>query len=197
MIYSVLKFISFVLSKIFFRIKIYGRGNLPSQGGFIIAANHASNLDPVIIGCVCPRKVCYMAKEELFRNPLMAWLLRNLWVFPVKRQSADIAAIKEAMKKIRSGIPMLLFPQGSRNAVVSDEAPLAGVGFLAAKLKVAVVPAFIRGTDKAMPPGARFFRFCDVRVYFGKAIKVNEKIPYADTARKIMLEIAALGRVSA
>lgn len=198
MVYSILKFISFVLSRIFFGIEIHGRQNLPVKGGYIIAGNHTSYLDPVLIGCVCPRKICYMAKEELFRNPFMAWLLRQLWVFPVKRHTADLAAMKEAMRRLRAGVGMLMFPQGSRSAALTAGAPLPGVGFLAVKSKVPVIPAFIAGTEKAMPAQARFFKFAKVRVYFGKPLDldVEEKASYEDIAGNIMKAIALTGQIS-
>jgi len=68
MLYSFCSFISLLILKIFFRIRVSGKENVPGRGAFILASNHASNLDPIVLAAVCPRKLNFMAKEELFRN---------------------------------------------------------------------------------------------------------------------------------
>ena len=157
-----------------------------------MASNHASYLDPVAVGVACKRKLNYMAKEELFRNPLSSWFFRAINVFPVKRDSADLSALKEAMRRVRRGEPLVLFPEGSRRFDGASSQPYPGIGFLAAKLNVPVIPAFIKGTGKALPPGAKFIKLTNVSVCFGKQISIERRMPYQDIAGHIMDNIRHL-----
>lgn len=192
MFYSTLRFISFVILKTLMRLKVQGSDNIPEKGGFILASNHVSYLDPVALGVACKRKLNYMAKQELFRGPLSSRFFRMLHCFPVKRDSADLSAMKEAMRRVRAGGGLLLFPEGSRRFGSDSQGPYAGIGFLTAKLNVPVIPAFVKGTDKALAPGAKFIRLTGVSVCFGKQISIERRMPYQDIARQIMDNIRHL-----
>lgn len=195
MIYTICRFICMVLCKIMLRLEAHGRENIPKSGGFIVASNHVSYLDPVIVGVSCPRKLNYMAKEDLFDDRLFSGLLFSVWAFPVKRNSADLSALKEAMRRVKAGKGLLLFPEGRRNdpdGFFSSEKPQPGIGFLAAKLGVPVIPAFVKGSEKAFPKGSKFIRPAKAHVYFGKQITIERGLPYQDIAEKIMENIRHL-----
>ncbi|MBI3991118.1 MAG: 1-acyl-sn-glycerol-3-phosphate acyltransferase [Candidatus Omnitrophica bacterium] len=192
MLYSFLRFLSLIAFKILFRFKAEGLENIPEKGGFILASNHVSYLDPIAIGIACKRKLNYMAKDELFRNPLAARFFRAIKVFPVKRDSADLSAIKEAMRRVMSGGALVLFPEGSRRFDTGSSEPYAGIGFLTVRLNVPVIPAFVRGTGKALPAGAKIIRPVNVSVCFGKQISIERRMPYQDIARHIMDSIRHL-----
>jgi len=192
MLYSLSRLLSLIIFKILFHIKATGRENIPRSGGFILASNHASYLDPIAVGVACPRKLNFMAKEELFRKPLFSKYLFSIKVFPVKRASADLSAIKEAMRRVRRGEGLVLFPEGSRRFDTASKEPYAGIGFLAAKLNVPVIPAFVRGTDEALPAEAKFIRLTNVSVCFGKQISIERRMPYQDIASHIMDNIRHL-----
>lgn len=181
-----------MLCKLLLKIEVSGRENIPKKGGFILASNHCSHLDPVILGIVCRRKLNFMAKEELFRNPFFAWFMYRFGAFPVKRRRADISALKEAMKRVNSGNALVIFPQGSRDYDLEASEPQAGVGFLASKIDVPVIPVFIRGTEKALPKGARFIRHAKVSVCFGRQISVGRRMSYQEIAQQIMDSIRYL-----
>ncbi len=157
-----------------------------------MASNHVSYLDPIAVGVACQRKLNYMAKEELFRNPLFSWLLYRICVFPVKRDSADLSALKVAMRRVKAGGGLVLFPQGSRRFDGGPREPYAGIGFLTAKLNVPVIPAFVKGTEKSLPAGAKFIRLTNISVCFGKQISIERRMPYQDIARHIMDSIRHL-----
>ncbi len=191
--YYIARFTVFLLSKLFLlRVQVAGLENIPKQGGFILAGNHASNLDPLLLGVFCPRRLSYMAKQELFKGWFFSKILFNVGAFPVKKKSADLSAIKEAMKRVKSGEGLLLFPGGTRVSVDKDIEPLSGIGFLASKLAVPVVPAYISGTEKAMPIGARFIKPAKITVQFGRQIFVERDLPYQQISRQIMNEIEHL-----
>jgi 1-acyl-sn-glycerol-3-phosphate acyltransferase len=192
MIYIVLRFLAVLLLKIFFQVKAKGRENIPRQGGFILASNHTSFLDPVVLGVLCPRKLNYMARHDLFNNPLFGWLLSSINVFAVKRDSADFSAIKEAMHRLKSGGGLVVFPEGSRSIKGIPEQAQSGVGFLAAKAGVRVVPAFIKGTLEAWPKNRKTIRFTKISVSFGQQITIENTMPYQDIARLVLERIRHL-----
>lgn len=194
MLYTILRFLSIVLCKIFFRIKVCGRENIPKKKGFILASNHLSYLDPIILGICSPRKLNFMARHDLFFNHFFGWLILRVGAFPVQRNSADRSALGEAIRRLKAGGGLLLFPEGRRQSGLDAVPlePLAGVGYLAAKTDTAVIPAYIKGTDRAMPKGAKFIRPGRIEVYFGRQINIERRLPYQQIARLIMAKIRQL-----
>jgi 1-acyl-sn-glycerol-3-phosphate acyltransferase len=178
--------------KIFFGLEVKGRENIPKKGGFIVAGNHVSYLDPIVLGVASPRRLYFMAKQELFVKPFFSWGLLAVGAFPVKRDSADLSAIKQAIHRVRQGNGLALFPEGSRRFDGVHMEPYAGIGFLAAKLNVPVVPVFIRGTEIALPKNAKFIRPAKVTLCFGKQISIERRMPYQDIAQLIMENIRHL-----
>lgn len=176
---------------IFFNLRVSGRDNIPGNGGFIIASNHRSNLDPILLGVACNRIINFMAKEDLFKNRVFSYLLFKVGAFPLKRHSADIAAIREAIKRLRQGFGLLIFPQGTREQRREmDVQP--GIGMLASRAKAAIVPAFISGSEEALPRGAKWFHCAKIRVAFGKPLFFAEEKPYPQIAHEVMAEIIKL-----
>jgi 1-acyl-sn-glycerol-3-phosphate acyltransferase len=171
---------------------VYGRENIPRYGGFILASNHASYLDPIVLGVVSPRKMNFMAKEELFYQKWFARFLTALGVFPVKRGSADLSAIKEAMRRIREGKGLVLFPEGSRRFDNNSGQLYRGIGFLALKVNAPIVPAFIRGSNLALPRKAKFIRLHSISVSFGSQFQAQSKMPYEEVARLTIDKIKSL-----
>ncbi len=194
MVYSILRLFSFFIFKVIFRLKVAGKENIPKSGGFILASNHISYLDPIALGVACPRKLNYMARQDLFFNRCFSWLLFSINVFPIKRNSADLAALKEAMQRVKNDEALVMFPEGSRRFEGSSTEPQPGIGFLAAKLKVPVVPAFVKGTEIALPKGANFIKPTKISVRFGKQIQIERGLPYQDIAQLIMENIRDISK---
>jgi 1-acyl-sn-glycerol-3-phosphate acyltransferase len=191
-LYKISRDACIVFTKLYLRVKVSGLQNIPAHGGFIIASNHRSYLDPVVIGSVCPRRINYMARHDLFSVPLFGRLIKAYGTFPVKRGRADLGALRETIRRVNRGYGVLLFPEGTRQAKNALGEAGAGVGFLAAKINGPVVPAFISGTEKAMPKGAKVIRPVAVTVKFGRQISVHEGLPYQDIAADIMRSIGGL-----
>jgi 1-acyl-sn-glycerol-3-phosphate acyltransferase len=180
-----------LLSWIYFPLTVYGREYFPKRGqGFIIASNHISNLDPFIVGITDWRRINYMAKDSLFVNKILAFFLTAVNTFPVKRNTADFYAVREAMRRLKSGKPLLMFPEGTRKADEKRNNP--GVGLIVAKSNVPVVPVFIIGSDKSLPPKARFLKRHPVRVYIGKPMRFSKEEDYQVITDKIMERIFSL-----
>lgn len=177
-----------------FCVTSFGEENIPEKGAFILAANHISALDPVMIISHCPRTLHFMAKDELFKNPVFASFLKKMNVFPVKRQTSDKRALEFAKRIISSGWVLGIFPEGSRIKDASPKRAKNGVSYLAAKTKADVLPVSIY---KA--PGVRKLR-PQITIRFGKLIK-NSELGFSEeysqqkireSSEKIMSAITAL-----
>ncbi len=157
-----------------FRIRVFGRENLPKRGGVLIVSNHQSYLDPVLIGVGLRRPVTFMARDTLFRHPLFGLLIKSLNAFPIKRGRLDAGAMREAEERLKSGWQLLLFPEGTRtrNGQIGRVKP--GFGLLAARGGVPVIPAAIYGAFEVWPRGHRMFLPLPIRVAFGKPIAPEE-----------------------
>ncbi|HCF50136.1 MAG TPA: 1-acyl-sn-glycerol-3-phosphate acyltransferase [Syntrophomonas sp.] len=143
-------------------LKVEGLHNLPKKGPVIVAANHVSNWDPILVGVALSRPVHFMAKAELFQNVLLRAICRGLNAFPVQRGAADRNAIRQALEMLEAGEILGIFPEGARRKVVAQTSIQPGVAMLAMKSRAAVVPVAITGTEGWFPCG--WFRPLKVRV---------------------------------
>ena len=201
------------LAWIFFRLKVVGEENVPRTGGVIVAANHNSYLDIPLLGCALTRRADNIAKAELFRNRFVAAIYRALGGFPVQRgERGDRGALEEAVRRLREGHLLALYPEGHRSPDGRLLPPKPGIGMLVARTRVPVVPVYIDGTDKAWPPGQRRIRRAQVTITFGKPLEFggrlldheaengvekkeaggNRRENYLEVAEEIMRQIGAL-----
>jgi 1-acyl-sn-glycerol-3-phosphate acyltransferase len=143
---------------------------VPARGPVVFAANHQSYLDPVAVGMFTRRELHYMARDSLFRNRAFARLIRTFNAFPVKRGTADVAAIKQSLRLLRDGKAILLFPEGTRT---SDGAVLPmqpGAMAIARRSRAPIVPVAIDGMFEAWPRSRRFPRWKRILVAYGEPI---------------------------
>jgi len=173
MIYLIGRFLFFCVFKLFFHFRTFGRRNIPTRGGFLLACNHVSYLDPIVFGCACPRFLSFMARDTLFKGRYFGWLLMRVRAFPLRRNAADFGAMKEALRRLRQGEGLLLFPEGTRTVGGKLGRGQAGVGFLARKSGVPVVPAFVRGTDIALSKTDKKLRRASITVWFGEPLTIS------------------------
>ncbi len=199
MIYWISFYIIKFFSKIFFPFTVRGRENIPVTGGLIFASNHLSNLDPFLIGLNAGQRISYMAKASLFRNRVLGFFLKKVGTFPLRRKGPDIGALRQALKRLKEGSPVVVFPEGTRKRGATTSAPtestdvyLAGVGFLAAKSRVPVIPVCITGSDKVLAPGTRWFKRHPITLAFGPPVVFSKGDPYAHIAGQIMKRIDSL-----
>jgi len=194
MIYWIAYFFMKVLTWIFCPCKFIGRENIPSKGAFLVASNHVSNIDPFIIGSGFCRRLGYLAKEELFRNKVHNFFFRSVGAFPIKRGVSDLGAIKEILRRLKAGEPVLLFPEGTRTLYPAKRKIQAGVGLIAAKSNLPVVPVYIDGSQKVLPPGAKWLQRHPITITFGRPLRFtkDQREPPLAIAHKIMNEILSL-----
>lgn len=157
--------VGFVIPALF-RTTVIGRENVPANGGVILAGNHISYADPVLLWCRSPRPVHFMAKSELWDSSVLGWSLDHFWAFPVTRGEADRAALAKAGEYLSAGDPVGIFPEGTRNRDGVAEAQ-GGAAFIALRSGVPIVPVGIAGTDRIKPAGMRGIGFPKVVISFG------------------------------
>lgn len=168
-----------IVLKPLFRYRFYDADNLrhlPSDTPYIIAGNHFSNLDPVFVMLsLRPRRIRFIGKEELFRNPIIGRM--GAWVggFPVKRGTPDRTAIRRAVTILKRGELLGIFPEGTRvNPSQQESESREGIALIAQMSKVPVIPVRIWGTDKIKPKGSRGMQFPRVVLRFGEPIDIEQ-----------------------
>ncbi len=158
-----------ILMKVFlffcFRIKKTGVENIPKEGGAILAVNHTSNWDVLVVGTTFSRTMRYMAKAEMFKNRILGGLFKSLGAFPVHRGRGDIGAVKSAFEILNNQQVMLMFPEGKRVKKNIRTEAKAGVAMIASKAKVPVIPVHIIGDYKWMGK---------IVVVYGKPIEFSQ-----------------------
>ncbi len=187
-------------TSLYFGIRSVGSEHIPQTGPFVVLANHASFLDPYMIGYTSEmREVGFMAKEELFRNPFFGFIIRNCGAFPVKRGRQDAEAIQKFHDFLNSGKPLCLYPEGTRTLDGELQPAKKGVGMLLYNAKVPAIPAYINGTFKSFPKGNLFPKPGKVTVSYGPPIPLEdlylrppEKPTYQSISERVMEHIARL-----
>ncbi len=170
-----------------YKIEVLGTENIPKDGGVLLCSNHISNNDPPLVGVTCPRDISFMAKEELFRMPVIKSIMHGIRAFPVKRGMSDRNALKLGLSLLKEGNVLGLFPEGTRSKTGELGTGLAGAGFFALRSNAAVVPCAIIGPYK---------RFDKLKVVYGKPIDFEPiragKLSAQDATDIIMKEIGLL-----
>ncbi|CAA7602033.1 1-acylglycerol-3-phosphate O-acyltransferase [Acididesulfobacillus acetoxydans] len=149
--------------------KIEGLENIPKKGPVILAVNHISNWDPVLVGCGLNRQVSYMAKEELFSVPFLGWAIRKVGAFPVNRAQADTGAIRQALAILKEDRVLGLFPEGTRSKTGDVQRALPGVVLIMDRSKAPVVPVKVRGTNRLLRGGRG-----GLRLVVGKPLTLDQ-----------------------
>ena len=144
----IIKFLYKILSKIIYRVEVIGKENLPKEKAAIICPNHVHFLDVPTLIANSKRKMNVLAKEELFKNKFLSNCLRMLGMYPIKRGSADIEAIKVSLKILKNNELLMIFPEGTRNGMAKGVKPKNGAVVMAIKAGVPIIPVGIIGNFK-------------------------------------------------
>ena len=183
MLRKIIVFLVYIFNVIVFRVKCVGQENIQNKGAYIICANHTSNWDAPILVSNLKRKVYVMAKAELFKNKFIHWFGEKCCVFPVKRGKKDLESIKYALKVLKSGEMLMIFPEGTRNGLEKNGKAQNGAAFLALKTGTPVIPVGVKGEFK--------FRH-KVTITYGKPIdfsKYKEDKPEKEILDEVSKEI--------
>ncbi len=182
------------------RLRIRGMGNIPHSGAVLVVGNHVGTVEPPLTGVFIPRlDVFYMAKSELFANPVLGWLFRQNHVFPVIRDSADRTALRHALEVLAGGHVLLVYPEGTRSwdGQLLGETH-AGAGFIARHSGALVVPVASWGSERVIPKGSWMPRPADVELRIGEPFHLpahgsdGKRLTNREAAAAMMERVIAL-----
>jgi 1-acyl-sn-glycerol-3-phosphate acyltransferase len=193
------------LYKFYFRWHVYNAERVPLEGAVILASNHASFLDPPLVGSGVRRGINYLARENLFRFPVMGWVLRQWQVVPVDRDGGGAAGLRAILDRLLAGGAIILFPEGTRTRDGRLQPARSGIGLTVIKSTAPVVPVRVFGTFQAYGRSMRFPRPRPVGVKYGRPMRFEQlraeaklcskarlKEIYQQVADEIMAAIAKL-----
>jgi len=186
-------------------LKVSGQENVPLSGPLIIAANHASLMDPPLLGVATPRVFAIMAKQELFEHRIaglhvMNFIIRGLGAFPVQREKADRKALRHAMQVLQGDQALALFPEGTRTPDGNLGPAEPGLGMIAHSTKAPILPVYLKGTEQALSKMHKGFRLIHPEVRFGKPLDLSAEYEQRGSretleaiGNRVMAAIAELG----
>lgn len=200
MVYRFCRFISKILCHSLFHLQVKGRKNVYKVGGAIYAVNHTSFADPIFAGVACSRKLYYLARRSLFQYKFLGFLLPKINVIPLNRDNPDAGTFKQVIKLLKNGKLMLIFPEGTRSPDGNFLPGQSGIGFIALKAKVPIIPVYIKGAYKAFPRHRSFILPAKIVVSIGEPIFLDtwfrkphiEKSDYSEIANLVMNRIKQL-----
>ena len=165
--------LSKAIAKTFFNYRVIGAENMIEEGPCIIAANHCSYLDPPLVGVACKRAIHYLARKSLLDVPILGPILPELNVIPVDQKNADRSALMGAIRVVRNGGAVLIFPEGTRSPDGNLQPAQPGIGMIVAKTGAPVVPVKILGSYEVFPRGSSCPRLGPVMVSVGPALRFD------------------------
>ena len=157
-------------ANIFWKFRVFGLENIPRKGGVLLASNHQSYLDPVLVAMVLPREMHFMARRTLFRNPAFRAIIAGYNAFAIERDTADVKGVNSAIARLDAGNILLVFPEGTRTGDGSI-APMKSVGVLAERAAVPLVPVLIQGAYEVWPKGQAIPHLGRISLVFGKPME--------------------------
>lgn len=169
-LYRLVLFFTWIICKLCYRLKVYGREHFYPRGA-ILASNHTSFLDPLIVSISWPEVVHFLARGTLFKNKMFAWLISHLNTHPISKDEGNVQVMKMVLSFLGQGDKVVLFPEGTRSETGELQSIKPGIGFLVARSKTAVIPVYIHGTYEVWGRQRKFPRpFGKISIVFGSVI---------------------------
>ena len=199
-LYGIFHYLALTIYDICFRGEVAGLENIPKRGAFIVACNHASHLDPPIIGSLVPRQMAFFARKTLWKPGVASWWLDGVGTIPVDRDGgSDVTAIRRVLQTLNSGKALILFPEGTRSPDGHLQAAKPGVGLNACKTQAPVLPVRIFNSHEAFGRNGGLRLGTRVSVTFGPVLPPAVydtpgagRDRYQKTSERIMLAISQL-----
>ena len=193
MLYFLLKPLAVIAFAILFRYRGYHAGRVPAKGGFVLAGNHQSFLDPVLLGLGLRRQVGFVARSTLFANPLFGALIRALGAVPIERDRGDMGALRSVKDALASGTALVMFPEGTRTRDGSVGRCKAGAAIAARAARAPIVFAAIDGAHDAWPRHRRLPRpFATIRVVYGEPVAYGRGTDHREVGDDMRARLRAL-----
>ena len=172
--YWIARWMCRVFCMLFFRVRSYGRENIPRTGPFVLISNHQSYLDPMLCGGLIERRVSFLARESLFNHWLFGRMISSVGTIPVKLGEADISAMRKVIDVLKQGRGVCLFPEGTRSMDGKITPFKPGFGLLCRRGNAAVVPVVIDGAFECWPRNKKLFSHGSIVISYGKAIPAEQ-----------------------
>lgn len=177
---------------LFFRWEVHGRQHLTRRGGGLLVCNHASFLDPPLAGTPWPRPIYYLAREDLFDVPWLAWWMHRCNTIPVKRGPASLYSLRRVIQLVKEGQIVLVFPEGTRSPDGTLQDPRGGVGFLLKMTRAPVYPCYIQGAYEVWPRQAEWPRPGKIRVFYGPPVTLPIDLEPEELSRRALALVEQL-----
>lgn len=196
--YPILFSLTRLLLRVMGRLRSSGEENVPRTGGFIYCPNHISDADPGAFFVTQPRRAWFIGKQELFDLPVIGWFFYHFHAFPIKRDSADRAALRRAEGCLKRGEPILIFPEGRCSRDGKLQRIQSGAPLLAVRTGVPIIPVGIQYTNEALPYGSLKPRFSKhpITVEFGRPLR-PQQFSHLKHAQAVEAMTRALGEALA
>lgn len=176
--------------RVFWRITVDGKEHVPTSGPFVLAPVHRSNVDFAIVAAVTKRRMRYLAKDSIWKFGLgKVW--ESLGAIPVARGTPDRVAMRQLEDTLRTGEPVVMFPEGTRQSGPDVQPLFDGPAYVAARVEVPIVPVGIGGSERAMPKGSKMIRPVKIHLVIGKPIIPEAREPGSRVPRRVVAEITA------
>ncbi len=193
--YGFCQFLTIVFFVVFFRYRAFGRENVPSRGGALLASNHQSFFDPVLIGLLLNRRINQLARSTLFRNPVFARLIRSLGSIPIERGKGDKEALGKGIEVLRSGGLLVVFPEGTRTSDGEIGDLMPGIFLMARRAGAPIIPVVIEGAFRAWPRHRKLFSaFRGIKVAFGRPLVPGKGLEVRDAVKESMVGLMGMLR---
>jgi 1-acyl-sn-glycerol-3-phosphate acyltransferase len=165
--YYIARFAVILFFKVTTRWRVVGLENIPAEGGVLLVSNHLSNADPPLLSVTLKRNTLFMAKEELFRNPILGYIIYGFGAFPVHRGQLDRQALRHAEKALADKKILVIFPEASRSKNARLKKAFSGSAMIAVRTNIPIIPVAVTGTEKVV--GLKWMlRRPGIQVRFGK-----------------------------
>jgi 1-acyl-sn-glycerol-3-phosphate acyltransferase len=188
-LYRVVRAIIHGFARLYWRLAIEGREQIPATGPFVLAPVHRSNVDFAIASTVTTRRMRFMGKDSLFKPKPFAAFISALGAYPVHRGAADREALRRTIALIEGGEPVVIFPEGTRQSGPEVQTLFEGAAYVATRTGVPIIPVGFGGSEKAMPKGSKLLYPVKVTVVIGPALHPKPPEEGKRTSRRAIHEL--------
>ena len=171
--YRVVRAILAGFARLFWRLEVHGRENVPDNGAFVLAPVHRSNIDFLLASTLTKRRMRFMGKDSLWKYAWLGKIWTALGAYRVRRGTPDREALRQTVEAIKAGEPAVIFPEGTRQSGPVVDNLFDGAAYVAAKTGVPIVPVGIGNSEAAMPKGSKMLKPVKIVVTVGKPIEVR------------------------
>jgi 1-acyl-sn-glycerol-3-phosphate acyltransferase len=205
MLYRISQAVGQTIGKLYFRVRVVGLENIPNEGACILVANHSSFLDPFMLGSFMPRVVHFLTYDVYYSFWLFRWYCQRVYCIPVRKDGSDTASLKKALRVLKDGEILGIFPEGVRSFTGEIGPAEPGTALIVLKANVPVLPVAIQGAYQALPRGAILPKPRPITLTVGAPFRIEEQfdlhalheknILYQRVMDRIMTTIAELSGI--